>query len=98
MGWIENVNTDTNHYGLTSSLHWVGLIAGEPLANQLVRYLPLGKLMGVAVLIWSALLMGLAFSLHIKVVFGLRVVLGFTESIVGPGVSVIEENPRKSQT
>ncbi|WOO79525.1 putative transporter [Vanrija pseudolonga] len=86
MGWIENVNTDTNHYGLTSTLHWVGLIAGEPLCNQLVRYLPLGKLMGVAVILWSALLMGLAFSLHIKVVFGLRVVLGFCEAIVGPGL------------
>lgn len=33
--------------------------------------------------------MGLAFSLHIPAIFGIRFLLGFTESIVGPGLLAI---------
>lgn len=54
MGWQDDVHAKGQEYGLTSSLHWCGLIVGEPLANQLVRKLPLGKTMGTAIIVWSA--------------------------------------------
>jgi sugar phosphate permease len=49
-----------------------------------VRRLPIAKLLGVGMLIWSALLMGLGFSLSIPPVFAIRFLLGLFESLVGP--------------
>ncbi|WWC85847.1 uncharacterized protein L201_000714 [Kwoniella dendrophila CBS 6074] len=84
MGWIEDTGAKGNEYALTSTLLWCGIIVGEPMANQLVRRLPLGKLLGSAMLIWSGLLMGLTFSLSIPPVFAIRFLLGMFESLFGP--------------
>lgn len=84
MGWQADVGAVGQDYALTSTFLWVGIIVGEPIANQLVRRLPLGKLIGIAIIIWSALLLGLAFSLSIIPVFVIRALLGFSESVVGP--------------
>ncbi|OCF31218.1 hypothetical protein I316_07187 [Kwoniella heveanensis BCC8398] len=84
MGWQESVGAKGQDYALTSTMLWAGIIAGEPIANQLVRKLPLGKLLGTAMMIWTALLIGLAFSLTIPPVFAIRFLLGFFESLFGP--------------
>ncbi|WWC58155.1 uncharacterized protein I303_100690 [Kwoniella dejecticola CBS 10117] len=84
MGWIQDVNAAGNDYALTSTLLWCGIIVGEPIANQLVRRFPLGKLLGSAMIVWSGLLMGLTFSLSIPPVFAIRFLLGFFESLFGP--------------
>ncbi|WWD08936.1 hypothetical protein V865_007051 [Kwoniella europaea PYCC6329] len=84
MGWIDDVGAKGNQYALTSTLLWCGIIVGEPIANQLVRRFPLGKLLGSAMIIWSGLLMGLTFSLSVPPVFAIRFLLGFFESLFGP--------------
>ncbi|KZO90461.1 MFS general substrate transporter, partial [Calocera viscosa TUFC12733] len=84
MGWQADVGAVGQDYSLTSTLLWCGIIVGEPIANQCVRRLPLGKLLSGGIFIWSALLMGLAFSLNIPAVFGVRFLLGFFESLIGP--------------
>ncbi|WRT63808.1 uncharacterized protein IL334_000733 [Kwoniella shivajii] len=84
MGWQKDVGAVGNQYALTSTLLWCGIIVGEPIANQLVRRFPLGKLLGSAMIVWSGLLMGLTFSLSIPPVFAIRFLLGFFESLFGP--------------
>nr|XP_019048766.1 hypothetical protein I302_02541 [Kwoniella bestiolae CBS 10118]OCF27696.1 hypothetical protein I302_02541 [Kwoniella bestiolae CBS 10118] len=81
---IDDVGAKNNDYALTSTLLWCGIIVGEPIANQLVRRFPLGKLLGSAMIVWSGLLMGLTFSLAIPPVFAIRFLLGFFESLFGP--------------
>lgn len=54
MGWQADVGAKGQDYALTSTMLWAGIICGEPLANQLVRRLPVAKLLGCAMLIWTA--------------------------------------------
>jgi hypothetical protein len=69
MGWQADVGAKGQDYALTSTLLWAGIICGEPIvrripfqllgsahpqANQLVRRLPVAKLLGSAMLIWTA--------------------------------------------
>ncbi len=49
-----------------------------------MRRLPIAKLLGAGMLVWSALLLGLGFSLSIPPVFAIRFLLGLFESLVGP--------------
>ncbi|KAK1926885.1 major facilitator superfamily domain-containing protein [Papiliotrema laurentii] len=84
MGWQADVGAKGQDYALTSTLLWAGIICGEPIANQLVRRLPVAKLLGSAMLIWTALLLGLTFAHTIAPVFAIRFLLGFFESLFGP--------------
>lgn len=98
MGWQESVGAKGQDYALTSTCLWIGIIVGEPIvsplyslgdrvdvqANQCVRKLPLAKLLSAGTFVWSALLMGIAFSLNVKAVFALRFLLGLFESLIGP--------------
>lgn len=49
-----------------------------------MRRLPIAKLLSAGTLVWSGLLMGIAFSLNVKAVFALRFLLGLFESLIGP--------------
>lgn len=49
-----------------------------------MRRFPLAKLLGTGMIIWSALLLGLGFSLSVPPVFAIRFLLGLFESLVGP--------------
>ncbi|KAL1413231.1 hypothetical protein Q8F55_000984 [Vanrija albida] len=84
MGWQKDIGAKGQDYALTSTLLWCGIIVGEPIANQFVRRFPVAKILGGGIVIWSALLFGLAFSLAVPPVFAIRFLLGFFESIVGP--------------
>ncbi|KAK6909677.1 hypothetical protein L486_00676 [Kwoniella mangroviensis CBS 10435] len=84
MGWQKDVGAVGQDYALTSTLLWVGIICGEPIVNQFVRKLPVAKVLGISIVIWSALVMGLAFSLDVKPVFAIRFLLGFFESSFSP--------------
>ncbi|WOO79996.1 putative transporter [Vanrija pseudolonga] len=84
MGWLQDINAKGQDYALTSTFMWIGIIVGEPLANQAVRRLPVAKVLGVGIVIWSVLLIGIAFSLSVPPVFAIRFLLGFFESIIGP--------------
>ncbi len=84
MGWIENVHAKGQDFALCTTLLWCGIILGEPFANQVVRRFPLSKILSVGILIWSALLFGLAFSLRIPPIFAVRFLLGFSEALVCP--------------
>ncbi|ORY31060.1 major facilitator superfamily domain-containing protein [Naematelia encephala] len=84
MGWQADVGAVGQDYSLTGTLLWCGIVLGEPFANQAVRRFPLGKLLSGGIFIWSALLLGLTFSLSIPPVFAIRFLLGFFESLVGP--------------
>jgi hypothetical protein len=64
MGWQTDVGAVGNDYALSATFLWCGIIAGEPFVrqvdlntfaetNQLTRPLPLGKLLGSDMLIWS---------------------------------------------
>ncbi|WVQ83739.1 hypothetical protein IAT38_005883 [Cryptococcus sp. DSM 104549] len=84
MGWINDVGAKGQDYSLTGTLLWCGIIFGEPVANQCVRRLPLRELLSGGIVIWSALLFGLGFSLSMPPVLAIRFLLGFFESLVGP--------------
>ncbi|ODN77029.1 hypothetical protein L202_05573 [Cryptococcus amylolentus CBS 6039] len=84
MGWLEDVGAKGQDFSLTTTLLWCGIIIGEPVANQLVRRLSLRYILSGGIFIWSALIIGLGFSFNIHAVFGVRFLLGFTESVVGP--------------
>lgn len=38
---------------MTATLLWVGIMTGEPLANQLVRRLPIAKLLAASMITWT---------------------------------------------
>lgn len=84
MGWLEDVGAQGQDYALTSTFFWIGLIAAEPFANHLVQRLPVAKVLSCAMMIWTALLFGLAFSFDMRPVFAIRVLLGISESVFGP--------------
>lgn len=83
-GWQTHVNAVGQDYALTSTLLWCGVIVGEPIVNQFVRKFPVAKVLGFSMIIWSALVIGLAFSLSIPPVFGIRFLLGLFESSFQP--------------
>lgn len=62
---------------------WIGIIIGEPIVNQLVRRLPVAKVLAYSMVVWSALVFGLAFAMSIPPVFAIRALLGFFESSFG---------------
>ncbi|RSH83548.1 uncharacterized protein EHS24_007236 [Apiotrichum porosum] len=84
MGWIEDVHAVGQDYAMTATILWCGIITAEPLANQLIRRLPMAKLLAGGICIWSILLIGIGFSMSIPPVFALRYLLGFFESLIGP--------------
>jgi hypothetical protein len=69
MGWQEDVGAKGQDFAMTSTVMWIGIIAGEPLvgrpvslktvvlrlqANQLVRRFPTAKILAVSMFIWTA--------------------------------------------
>ena len=54
MGWQKDVGAVGQDYALTSTFLWAGVIVGEPVVNQLIRRLPVAKVLGVAMLMWTA--------------------------------------------
>lgn len=53
MGWIEDVHAVGQDYAMTATILWCGIITAEPLANQLIRRLPMAKLLAGGICIWS---------------------------------------------
>jgi len=53
MGWIHDVDAKGQEYAMTSTILWCGIILGEPFANQLIRRLPMAKLLAGGIFIWS---------------------------------------------
>lgn len=53
MGWQADVKAKGQDYALTSTFLYVGIIAGEPVVNQLIRRLPIAKILGVSMVAWS---------------------------------------------
>lgn len=53
MGWQEHVGAAGQDYALTSTFLWVGIIAGEPIVNQMVRKFPVAKVLGYSMIVWS---------------------------------------------
>jgi hypothetical protein len=35
MGWLEDVNAQGQDYAMTSTLLWIGIMAGEPIVSAL---------------------------------------------------------------
>jgi hypothetical protein len=54
MGWQTHVGAVGQDYALTSTFLWIGIIIGEPLVNQFCRRLPVAKVLGISMIIWSA--------------------------------------------
>ncbi|ODO05141.1 hypothetical protein L198_01829 [Cryptococcus wingfieldii CBS 7118] len=80
MGWIEDVGDKGQDFSLTTTLLWIGIIAGEPFVSDLllsIRYMLTRN-------VYKADRIGLGFSFNVRAVFGLRFLLGFTESVVSP--------------
>jgi hypothetical protein len=69
---------------IQSTMLWVGVICGEPVINQLIRRFPVAKLLGGSMILWSALVFGIAFSMSIPPVLAVRFLLGFFESSFQP--------------
>ena len=84
MGWPQDLKMKGQDYALTSTFLWVGIIIGEPIVNQFIRKFPVAKVLGISMVIWSALVLGLAFSWHPIPVFVIRALLGLFESSFGP--------------
>lgn len=54
MGWQTHVGAVGQDYALTSTFLWIGIIVGEPLVNQFCRRLPVAKVLGISMIVWSA--------------------------------------------
>ena len=54
MGWQADVHAKGQDYALTSTFLWAGVIVGEPIINQLIRKIPAAKVLGGAMVVWSA--------------------------------------------
>ena len=76
---------------------WVGIIVGEPLVNQCVRKFPVAKILGGSMVVWSALVFGIAFSLTVPPVLAVRFLLGFFESSFQPCLITSELSGRSDE-
>jgi len=36
MGWLEDINAQGQDYALTSTVMWIGILAGEPIVSRLL--------------------------------------------------------------
>ncbi|WWC69813.1 uncharacterized protein I206_103756 [Kwoniella pini CBS 10737] len=84
MGWIEDVGASGQDYALTSTVLWIGLVAGNPVASQLIRRFPVAKVLAFSMLIWTALAFWLTFSLQVPHILANRALLGFFEASFNP--------------
>lgn len=85
-------------YALTSTMLWIGIIVGEPIVNQCVRKFPVAKILGGSMVLWSALVFGIAFSMSIPPVFAVRFLLGFFESSFQPCLITSKSGGSRSTT
>lgn len=44
MGWLPDINAQGQDYALTSTILWIGIIAGEPLVSRVVCSMVRGQL------------------------------------------------------
>ncbi|KEF52353.1 uncharacterized protein A1O9_11593 [Exophiala aquamarina CBS 119918] len=84
MGWQQDVGAFGQDYALTSTFLWAGVIVGEPIVNQLNRRLPVAKVLGGAMVMWTVLIFALAFTKNVPGVWAIRFLLGFFESAFAP--------------
>jgi hypothetical protein len=54
MGWQEDVGAKGQDYALTSTFLQIGIICGEPIVNQLNRRFPVPKVLGLSMVVWTA--------------------------------------------
>ena len=84
MGWQKDVGAVGQDYALTSTFLWIGVIVGEPIVNQLIRRLPVAKILGGSMVLWSALIFALAFTKNVGGVWAIRILLGLFEASFAP--------------
>ncbi|WWD20485.1 hypothetical protein CI109_104961 [Kwoniella shandongensis] len=84
MGWLEDVGATGQDYALTSTVLWIGLVAGNPVASQLIRRFPVAKVLAASMLVWTGLAFALVFSLSVPPILANRAFLGFFEATFNP--------------
>jgi MFS family permease len=89
MGLQADTNMHGQDYALTSTVLWIGIIAGEFPANRIVQRFPTARVLGIAIILWGLLLIGPAFLKQAPPFLAFRFLLGLFESCVGPAIFVI---------
>ncbi|WVQ66271.1 uncharacterized protein L199_004450 [Kwoniella botswanensis] len=84
MGWLEDVNASGQDYALSSTVLWIGLVAGNPVASQLIRRFPVAKVLAASMLVWTGLAFWLTFTLDVPQILANRAILGFFEASFNP--------------
>ncbi|OCF36980.1 hypothetical protein I316_01578 [Kwoniella heveanensis BCC8398] len=84
MGWLEDVGAKDQDYALSSTVLWIGLVAGNPVASQLIRRFPVAKVLAASMLVWTGLAFALVFSLSVPPILANRAILGLFEASFNP--------------
>ncbi|TQS31911.1 hypothetical protein Golomagni_07795, partial [Golovinomyces magnicellulatus] len=89
LGLREGLHLDGSQFSWSSSIYYFGyLIASYPAGVLMVRY-PVGKTIGVSVLIWGAVLMFTALCHNHQGLWANRFFLGISEAAIAPGLAVV---------
>ncbi|KAL4918321.1 major facilitator superfamily domain-containing protein [Aspergillus aurantiobrunneus] len=84
----EDLNLQGQEYSWTSAIFYFGYFAWSWPSSYLLVRLPLGKYMGISVLVWGGVLMCHAATKGFDGLMAARFFLGVGEAVIGPGFAL----------
>ncbi|KAL4907220.1 hypothetical protein BDW74DRAFT_189742 [Aspergillus multicolor] len=85
----EDLNLHGQEYSWASTIFYFGYFAWSWISSYLMVRLPLGKYIGVTVLVWAAVLMCHAATHNFGSLMTVRFFLGVGEAAIGPGFALV---------
>ncbi|KAI8079018.1 major facilitator superfamily domain-containing protein [Gilbertella persicaria] len=89
MGFKEDIGLVGSQYSLLGSLFYLGYLVFQLPNNYLLQRIPIGKYIGIIVVIWGTILLCTAWGHNFSQVAALRFLLGFFEAGIYPSLTLL---------
>ncbi|GAA5803984.1 major facilitator superfamily domain-containing protein [Helicostylum pulchrum] len=89
IGFKEDLNINGSQYSLISSIFYLGYLLFQLPNNYFLQRVPVGKYLGIIIILWGAVLTSTAAATNFSQVTALRFLLGFFEAGVYPSLTLL---------
>ncbi|GKT86067.1 major facilitator superfamily transporter [Colletotrichum tofieldiae] len=89
MGLRDDMHLSGSEYSWASSIYYFGYLVASYPAGVLIVHFPVGKIIGVSVLVWGAILMLTSLCFNAGGLLANRIMLGIAEAAIAPGLSIV---------
>ncbi|KAI8364619.1 major facilitator superfamily domain-containing protein [Blakeslea trispora] len=89
MGFKEDLQLAGNQYSLLGSIFYLGYLVFQLPNNYMLQRIPIGKYIGIIVILWGTVLLCTAWGRNFGQLAGLRFLLGFFEAGIYPSLTLL---------